>query len=105
MKELIALCAALLALNGLTNTALAAASPGAAGFDAHCAGCHPGGRNTLHPAKNLRVMTLRANGIVNAQDIVAKMRKPGPGMPKFDPMALPDKDAKEIAEYILATFR
>ena len=33
------------------------------------------------------------------------MRAPGPGMPKFDKKALPDKDAKEVAEYILKTFK
>jgi len=105
MTRVMALCVALLALNGVTTSALAAAPAGAAGFEAYCAACHPGGGNRINPAKNLRVMTLRANGIVSAQDIVARTRKPGPGMTRFDPKDLPDKEAREIAEYILATFR
>ena len=33
------------------------------------------------------------------------MRKPGPGMAAFDTKALPDKEAQEIAEYIIKTFK
>jgi cytochrome c6 len=33
------------------------------------------------------------------------MRKPGPGMNTFDVKTIPDKDAKEIAEYIMKTFK
>jgi len=108
MKKVTALCAMLLALNSLTMTALAAPagpSAGAAAFEANCAECHPGGRNIVTPAKDLRTVTLQANGIVNPQDIVAKMRKPGPGMTQFDPSELPDQEALEIAEYILSTFK
>jgi cytochrome c6 len=105
MKKLTALCAAALALGCLAQTVLAATSPGAAGFEANCSECHPGGANSVNPAKNLRLMTLKANGILTAQDIIDKMRKPGPGMMRFDPKDLPDKEAREIAEYILATFK
>ena len=38
-------------------------------------------------------------------DIVDKMRHPGPGMMTFDETALPDAQAKAIAEYVLATFK
>ena len=105
MKHLTALCATLLALNGMTTALHAAPSAGAEAFEANCAECHPGGRNIVNQAKDLRVMTLRANGIVSAQDIVAKMRNPGPGMTRFDPKDLPDQEALEIAQYILSTFR
>jgi len=106
MKRLVVLCALALALNCMTtSTILAAPSAGASAFEANCSECHPGGRNIVTPAKDLRVLTLRANGITTAQEIVAKMRKPGPGMTRFDPKDLPDKDALEIAEYILATFK
>jgi len=106
MKKWPALCAAVLACNGVTlATALAAPFAGASAFEANCAECHPGGRNIVTPAKDLRTMTLRANGITTARDIVGKMRKPGPGMTRFDPQDLPDKDALEIAEYVLATFK
>jgi cytochrome c6 len=33
------------------------------------------------------------------------MRKPSPGMTAFDVKTIPDKDAKEIAEYIIKTFK
>jgi len=106
MKKLTTLCAILLALNCMAKTVVASSlSAGEAGFAANCAGCHPGGENIVNPAKNLRMMTLRANGILTAQDIIAKMRKPGAGMTRFDPKDLPDRQAREIAEYILATFR
>ena len=105
MKKLTTLCTALLALGSLTTATLAAPSAGAAAFEANCSECHPGGRNIVTPAKDLRLMTLKANGIVSARDIVAKMRKPGPGMTTFDPKDLPDQEALEIAEYILATFK
>ena len=111
MKKLTALCSALLAVTCLATTTFAGPDPspaptsGAAAFEANCSECHPGGRNVVTPAKDLRTLTLKANGIVSAQDIVAKMRKPGPGMTKFDPAELPDKEALEIARYILATFR
>ena len=105
MKKLTALCAALLAASCLTTTVLAGQSAGAAAFEANCSECHYGGGNSVNPAKNLRSLTLKANGITSAQDIVAKMRNPGPGMTRFEPKELPDKEALEIAEYILATFK
>jgi cytochrome c6 len=33
------------------------------------------------------------------------MRNPGPGMTKFEASTIPDKDAMEIARYILKTFK
>jgi len=104
MTKLIALLAALLAVNG-TSAVLAASPEAASAFEANCDECHPGGRNVITPAKDLRLLTLRANGIKSAQDIVAKMRNPGPGMTRFDPKDLPDTEALAIAEYILATFK
>ena len=101
----ILLCAVALAGSCMVQIALAEPAPGAAGFEANCAECHPGGRNIVTPAKDLRTLTLKANGIVTPRDIVAKMRKPGPGMMKFSSQELPDKEALEIAEYVLATFK
>ncbi|MBP2679434.1 MAG: cytochrome c, class, partial [Deltaproteobacteria bacterium] len=37
--------------------------------------------------------------------IVGKMRNPGPGMTRFDTKTISDKDAKEIAQYILKAFK
>ena len=77
---------------------------GKADFDMFCSGCHPQGGNALNPAKTLRKMEREANGVRNAADIVRIMRKPGAGMRAYTRDDIPDKRAKAIAEYILATF-
>ena len=77
---------------------------GKADFDMFCSGCHPQGGNALHPAKTLLKMDREANGIKSAADIVRIMRKPGAGMRSYTRDDIPDKRAKAIAEYILATF-
>jgi|SRR5208337_5565696 len=82
-----------------------AASKGEALFMQHCAVCHPDGGNVVNPAKTLQKKTLEANGVKTVSDIVGKMRNPGPGMTKFNVKTIPDKDANEIAQYILKTFK
>ncbi|MCM2358242.1 MAG: c-type cytochrome [Geobacteraceae bacterium] len=74
-------------------------------FLTHCSGCHPDGGNVKYPRKSLDRMTLAANGITTPAGIVAKMRRPGPGMKTFDRQTISDADARKVAEYILATFR
>lgn len=74
-------------------------------FQEHCAMCHPAGGNPASPKKTLKAKDMSANKITKAEDIVKLMRKPGPGMMKFDEKKVSDKDAKEIAEYILKTFK
>lgn len=78
---------------------------GEALFKQYCAVCHPEGGNTINPKKTLHKKDLDANRIRNKEDIVRLMRKPGPGMLPFDEKTIPDKNAKEIAEYILKTFK
>ena len=41
----------------------------------------------------------------SAKDIVGKMRNPGPGMTRFDAKTVSDKDAQEIAAYILQAYK
>ncbi len=79
-------------------------SRGEALFKANCAVCHPDGSNVVNPAKTLHKKDREANNVKTVKDIVGKMRKPGPGMTQFDQKTISDKDAKEIAEYILRTF-
>ena len=74
-------------------------------FDQHCVVCHPRGGNIMNPQKTLHSGDLAANKITKPEDIVAIMRNPGPGMPKFDSEKIPDNFAKELAEYILKTFK
>ncbi len=78
---------------------------GAKLFEQHCSACHPSGGNIINPAFTLRKKDRDAHGVKTATDIIGKMRKPGPGMTAFDKKTLPDKDAKEIAEYIIKTFK
>jgi cytochrome c6 len=77
---------------------------GKADFDMYCSGCHPQGGNALNPAKSLRKTEREANGVRSAADIVRIMRKPGKGMRVYTKDDIPDRRAKAIAEYILATF-
>ncbi|QSV45793.1 c-type cytochrome [Geobacter benzoatilyticus] len=74
-------------------------------FRQHCMACHADGGNIINPAKTIGKETLKASGISDWKGIVKVMRNPGPGMTKFDVKAVPDKDAKLIAEYILKTFK
>ncbi len=80
-------------------------SGGAKLFEKYCAACHPKGGNIINPAFPLHKKNREAHGVRTAKDIVAKMRKPGPGMTAFDAKTVPDKDAEEIAEYVIKTFK
>ncbi len=73
-------------------------------FMTNCKVCHPDGGNIINPKKTLHKADREANGVKTAQDIIKRMRNPGPGMTKFDEKTISNKDAHEIAEYILKTF-
>jgi cytochrome c6 len=74
-------------------------------FQQHCAACHPNGGNIINAAFTLHKKDREAHGVKTASDIVGKMRNPGPGMTRFDKKAVPDNQAKQIAEYIIKTFK
>ena len=84
--------------------ALGAEQTGEALFKKNCAICHVNGGNIMNAQKTLHKKEREANGVKTAADIIKKMRNPGPGMTKFDEKAVSNKDAHEIAEYILRTF-
>ena len=46
-----------------------------------------------------------ANNVRTEADIIKIMRNPGPGMTPFDQKTVSDAEAKEIAKYILKTFK
>jgi cytochrome c6 len=96
-----------LALTALATTVLAGCSTnsGEKLFAVHCAGCHPDGANTITPAKSLKAADLQANMITSPEDIVEKMRNPGPGMPRFTEAMIPNNEAMDIARYVAKTFR
>jgi cytochrome c6 len=78
---------------------------GKAEFKEHCAVCHPDGGNIINPKKTLHESDREANNIKNEADIIKTMRKPGTGMTTFDEKTISDNEAKEIAKYILKTFK
>jgi cytochrome c6 len=77
---------------------------GEALFMKHCSVCHPDGGNIINPQKTLHKKDRTTNNIKSAKDIIGKMRNPGTGMTPFDSNVISDKDAREIAEYILKKF-
>lgn len=110
MRKGIGAAVVMVALGMVTATAFAKADAAAKGngeaqFKKRCASCHPDGGNIVNPAKTLKKQDLDTNKIKGVQGIVKYLRNPGSGMPKFDAKALPDKDAKDVAEYILKTFK
>ena len=78
---------------------------GKALFEKNCADCHANGGNVINPAYTLHKKDRLKHGVRTANDIVHLMRNPGPGMHTFSKQAVPDSDAKKIAQYILKTFR
>ncbi len=90
---------------GAAGTAKGAGKAGEALFKQNCSPCHADGGNIVNPQKTLHKKDREANGVKTASDIMGKMRNPGPGMTKFDENTISDKDAKEIANYILKTFK
>ena len=90
---------------GYADTKSGGKTEGKKEFEEHCAACHKDGGNIVTPTKTLSKKDREANGVKSAKDIIAKMRKPGPGMTAFDSKTISDKDAKAIAGYILKTFK
>jgi len=97
----------------LSGRGASAEKSGEALFQEHCSACHPNGDNILNRKKTLHKKDREANNIRTAEDIVKKMRNPGPapthpqdwaGMKMFDQTKISDEDALKIADYILKTF-
>jgi cytochrome c6 len=74
-------------------------------FEKHCAVCHPNGGNIVNAQKPLSGKALKANGVKNVKDIIARMRNPGPGMTTFDEKTISDQEARAIAAYVLKAFK
>ncbi len=89
---------------GADEAAAKSPASGSALFTQNCSPCHPNGENVVNPQKTLHKKDRDANGVKTAADIIRLMRNPGPGMTKFDPQTIPDKEAKAIANYVIKTF-
>lgn len=109
MKKLSRIILTVAALTAMAGFAFAAggktAKKGEELFKQHCMSCHADGGNIINAQKTIGKQALKARGITDWKGIVKAMRNPGPGMTKFDAKAVPDKDAKLIADYILKTFK
>lgn len=99
------LCAAVVFVFAANAKCYANGKTGETLYKQHCSSCHPDGGNIINPKKTLSKKDREANGIKSKDDIVKLLRKPGPGMTSFDDGILSEKAAKEIAEYILKTFK
>ncbi|BAU22492.1 cytochrome C [Caldimicrobium thiodismutans] len=73
-------------------------------FREHCAICHPNGGNIINRSKTLHKKDLDANNIKTPEDIISKMRNPGPGMPKFGDNYIPDEEAKKNSRIYPSNF-
>jgi cytochrome c6 len=108
MKKMILLFVLMLSISGIAGMALAEKAsskiPGEAKFKELCVMCHKDGGNIMNPKKTLHKKDLEANNIKTAADIVKTMRSPGPGMTKYNEKVISNKEATELAEYILKTF-
>lgn len=108
MKKAVLCAVSMLGVVCLQNSASASEVPGqnksAALYKQHCAVCHPDGGNIVNPKKTLHKKDREANQIKSTKDIVRLLRNPGPGMIKFDEKTISNKEAEELAEYIVKTF-
>jgi cytochrome c6 len=98
MKKNIILATLVLSAALLTSAASAAEAGAEAIFKGKCASCHPDGGNIINPKETLK-------GMKDSKKIVNKIRKGGGGMPAFDAKAISDADAKQLANYIIKTFK
>jgi cytochrome c6 len=98
MKKCIMLATLVLSTAVLTSAVTAATVGGEAIFKAKCASCHPDGGNIINPKKALK-------GIKDHKTITSKIRKGGGGMPVFDDKTVSEADAKQLADYIIKTFK
>jgi cytochrome c6 len=98
MKKCIILSTLVLSMATLTSAAFAAGAVGETIFKAKCASCHPDGGNIMNAKQPLK-------GLKDAKVITQKIRKGGGGMPVFDAKAISDADAKQVADYIIKTFK
>ena len=98
MKKQLLAAAVLAGFTMMSGAALAAENSGEAIFKAKCASCHPDGGNIMKPKETLK-------GIKDPKKILTQVRKGGGGMPAFDAKAISDADAKQLAAYIIKTFK
>jgi cytochrome c6 len=69
-------------------------------FFANCTACHSGGNNIIIPEKNLKKMSLEANGMNKIESIIYQVINGKNGMPAFGGR-LKEEDIEDVAAYVL----
>ena len=69
-------------------------------FAQNCNACHKGGRNVIIPEKNLKRLTLEANGMYTKESIIYQVLNGKNGMPAFGGR-LDQSEIEEVAEYVM----
>jgi|TARA_E500000178_G_scaffold354043_1_gene421720 cytochrome c6 len=70
-------------------------------FNKNCIACHQGGNNMVIPEKNLKKLTLKANGIFDKDAIIYQVLNGKNGMPAFGER-LKTEEIENVAEYVLS---
>ncbi len=68
-------------------------------FSNHCSGCHVNGGNIIRRSKNLKISTLRKNGI-NNPEAIAKIARQGVGIMDGYENLLGDNGDQLVADWI-----
>lgn len=69
-------------------------------FQTNCNVCHIGGNNVIIPEKNLKITTLKMNGMDKVEAIMYQVTNGKNGMPAFG-SRLTEEEIKAVANYIL----
>ena len=83
-----------------TRAAVVEASPGAALFQQHCAGCHINGSNIIRRGKNLKLKTLERDDLATVTAIAAIAREGRGQMSGYADVLGADGD-QLVAEWVL----
>ena len=83
-----------------THAAVVEASPGAALFEQHCAGCHINGGNIIRRGKNLKLATLERRGL-DSVEAIAQIAREGAGQMSGYGDVLGDGGDRVVATWVL----
>ena len=69
-------------------------------FNQNCIACHKGGQNVIIPEKNLKRLTLEANGMYSNEAIIYQVLNGKNGMPAFGGR-LTENEIEDISAYVM----
>ena len=96
------LAATLLSISSLSAQAAPDLAVGKKVFNANCAACHRGGKNTVNPQKTLSLADLKKNQRDNSAAIIALVTNGKSPMPAFGKTGkLKPLEIESVAAYVL----